>query len=496
LGWIADGHAGSGFTSTGKARASQLAEGQPVSAETILRMYSFFSRHEVDKEAKGFNSGEDGFPSPGRVAWSAWGGDSGFSWSTKIRNQISERSIVLDLEEGQQMTEERNMVYGENAYGISNSVMAADASIDAAQTLLEQIMATEPIAAQAYYLLVAADAALDPVIDSLGLSDPDEEANEDENNQEMESKIASIIADPDDDPDPNEDLRAAAARLGEGTFVSWNTSNGRARGKIIKVITKGQAKSSEGFTIEATPDQPAYQVRIYKEQGNGYIPTDVVTVHRGDYLTVTSALAAPRSEDLSMIEERKSAIATAEKITMATELRSIATDDGSLRIGGYAATFNVEADGLNFREVIAPGAFTRTLQTDNPVFLLVNHDTEQLPLASTQSGTLRLSQDEHGLRMEADLDPANPRAAELASALSRGDVDKMSFAFTVAPDGDMKEDGLRTLKDLNLFEISAVTWPAYSSTSIGMRSAEQEANDLVLRARMAKAKLTNLRLRK
>tara|TARA_R110002020_G_scaffold80269_1_gene200391 strand:- start:432 stop:932 length:501 start_codon:yes stop_codon:yes gene_type:complete len=51
-------------------------------------MYSFFSRHEVDKQGQGFNRGDDGYPSAGRIAWALWGGDSGFSWSTKKRNEI------------------------------------------------------------------------------------------------------------------------------------------------------------------------------------------------------------------------------------------------------------------------------------------------------------------------------------------------------------------------------------------------------------------------
>jgi hypothetical protein len=51
-------------------------------------MYSFFSRHEVDKRAEGFRPGEKGYPSAGRIAWALWGGDAGFSWSTKKRNQI------------------------------------------------------------------------------------------------------------------------------------------------------------------------------------------------------------------------------------------------------------------------------------------------------------------------------------------------------------------------------------------------------------------------
>lgn len=200
-----------------------------------------------------------------------------------------------------------------------------------------------------------------------------------------------------------------------------------------------------------------------------------------------------KGADLELVEARKS-MATAERITMQAEIRAMDTTDGSLRIGGYAATFNKEATGLNFREVIAPGAFKRTLATDNPVFLLINHDMEALPLASTRSGTLTLSEDEIGLRMDAELDPANPRAQELASALRRGDVDKMSFAFTVAKDGDTRSEGLRTLTDLDLYEVSVVTLPAYDSTTVGMRSEQDE--NLELRKKKLELALKQLRLRK
>jgi len=77
-----------GGTRVGLARANQIVNGVNLSPSTVARMYSFFSRHEVDKQATGFNSGEEGFPSPGRVAWDLWGGDAGFSWSTKKWNQI------------------------------------------------------------------------------------------------------------------------------------------------------------------------------------------------------------------------------------------------------------------------------------------------------------------------------------------------------------------------------------------------------------------------
>ena len=86
LKWKEEGYAGG--TRVGLARANQIVNGDNLSEDTILRMYSFFARHEVDKEAQGFNSGEEGFPSAGRVAWDLWGGDAGFSWSTKIRNRL------------------------------------------------------------------------------------------------------------------------------------------------------------------------------------------------------------------------------------------------------------------------------------------------------------------------------------------------------------------------------------------------------------------------
>jgi len=86
LKWREDGYPGG--TLVGLARANQLKNREPLSASVVLRMFSFFSRHEVDKRATGFNSGEEGFPSKGRVAWDLWGGDGGYTWSEQKRNQI------------------------------------------------------------------------------------------------------------------------------------------------------------------------------------------------------------------------------------------------------------------------------------------------------------------------------------------------------------------------------------------------------------------------
>lgn len=94
LEWIAEGLAGDGFTDVGRARAVQLASGEDISGETVNRMISFFARMEDSvKGATGFNSGEEGYPSQGRVAWDAWGGDAGQTWV----NGLSEnRDVVVD----------------------------------------------------------------------------------------------------------------------------------------------------------------------------------------------------------------------------------------------------------------------------------------------------------------------------------------------------------------------------------------------------------------
>ena len=97
LGWISDGHAGDGFTGAGRNRAGQLSRREGLSRDTIMRMVSFFARHEVDKKAEGFNQGEKGFPSPGRVAWDAWGGDAGKSWAESVAAKLNkEKSLMVN----------------------------------------------------------------------------------------------------------------------------------------------------------------------------------------------------------------------------------------------------------------------------------------------------------------------------------------------------------------------------------------------------------------
>ena len=84
LEWIADGKAGSGFTSVGRKRASDLGNGHSVSEDTLRRMKAYFDRHQSDKDSPHWNE-----PSPGKVAWYAWGGDAGYSWAKSVVEKLN-----------------------------------------------------------------------------------------------------------------------------------------------------------------------------------------------------------------------------------------------------------------------------------------------------------------------------------------------------------------------------------------------------------------------
>lgn len=79
---------GRGGTEVGVARARDLSNGKSMSPDTINRMVSFFARHEVDKQGKGFKPGTEGYPSNGLIAWKLWGGDAGKAWAEKVKRQM------------------------------------------------------------------------------------------------------------------------------------------------------------------------------------------------------------------------------------------------------------------------------------------------------------------------------------------------------------------------------------------------------------------------
>lgn len=179
LKWKEDGKAKGAGTAVGWTRAGQLARGESLTLDTVKRMYSFFSRHEVDKKGKGFYDGPE-FPSNGRIMWDAWGGDAGFSWSRAIVNRAKKKS---------------------------------------------------------------------------------------------ESKADSVKV---------------------GSMVSWNSSGGRAEGKVVRIVRNGSIDvPNSDFTITGTAEDPAALIRLYKDGK----PTDTYVGHKLSTLKTSVSKSDENDED-------------------------------------------------------------------------------------------------------------------------------------------------------------------------------------------------------
>lgn len=222
---------GRGGTAVGIARARDIVSGKNLSESTVKRMYSFFSRHEVDKQGEGFTPDEDGFPSNGRIAWALWGGDAGFRWSKAIVDRLKKEDD------------------GRMASNMSDNV----------ERHIKDIRETE-----------------DSYIVEFGKSMPEE--NDDERPYDHE----------------DEEERAAPDALKVGDFVSWNTSGGRARGKIEEIERDGTINVPDSdFSVEGTEDDPAALIRVYR----GGEESDTLVGHKFSTLTKINPLRGEHDEE-------------------------------------------------------------------------------------------------------------------------------------------------------------------------------------------------------
>ena len=158
-----------------------------------------------------------------------------------------------------------------------------------------------------------------------------------------------------------------------------------------------------------------------------------------------------------------------------SELRLTNNDDGLPTIHGYAAVFDKLSVVLwDFREKVAPGAFKRTLAEGADVRALVDHESARI-IGRNKAGTLDLAEDVKGLK--ADITPPDTTVGrDIVESIRRGDVTGMSFGFVTVKDewerGKEGELDIRTLLDVDLFDVSVVTYPAYPDTSVGVRKED------------------------
>ena len=221
---------------------------------------------------------------------------------------------------------------------------------------------------------------------------------------------------------------------------------------------------------------------VVKEESDGSYTT--IKCHDNKQDAIDQMVAISISEDMEPIGEinsfknknkARSKMKKTERRTFTVKgIEARQSEDGKLRMAGYAAVFNEASLPLPFIERISPGAFRKTLSETPDVRLLINH--EGLPLARTKNGTMSLYEDERGLYFEAELADTQ-EARDLHTLVARGDVDQMSFAFRVIRQKWNEDRTERTLTEVSLADgdVSIVTYPAYPATSVEARERLKKA---------------------
>lgn len=164
------------------------------------------------------------------------------------------------------------------------------------------------------------------------------------------------------------------------------------------------------------------------------------------------------------------------------QMRSIASNfetrdkEDGLYIEGYFSVFNSTYElWAGATESVAPGAFSNTLGGD--IRALIDHET-RLVLGRNKAGTLELREDSHGLWGRVKINPKDVDAVNLYERVKRGDVDQCSFGFEIVKeDTEIRDDGSVhwTIREVKLYEVSIVTFPAYADTSVSARKADYDA---------------------
>jgi len=456
LKWIADGFAGSGFTDVGRARARQLASGAYVSADTVNRMISYFARHEVDKQATGFSSGEEGYPSAGRVAWDAWGGDAGQTWVNGLSSESATRAVgdkiaISDFDDTLYVSGGLNQAVYDyiDAQDVELYVVTGrhESDRDATTALLNKldvsysrlIMQPDDMQDSAKYKGETAKALIADGLDVVFVI---------ENNAEARSAYrdagVDVVLNPSDLPTVSE-----GRNMEEYTVTELQDKVYKLKGDALETIAKlaetvydlCEIVDSMGEPV-AVEDVVVDPLAMQEDSVRFVEPSKVAELHeRGERV-------------LAGIERREAVV---------TDLEIRAEGDG-MTLRGYAAVFNSPSQPLPFIETIEPGAFRDSLKSRNDVKLLWNHDTS-IVLGSTRAGTLRLIEDSRGLLVEADL-PETQAGKDAAISIQRGDVTAFSFGFRIPAGGDVwNSANERVLKRVNIHEVSVgVAFPAYTAT--------------------------------
>ena len=360
--WKSDGEGGG--TDVARTRASQILSGNELSADTVVTMSAWFARHEVDKQGKGFSPGEDGYPSNGRVAWAAWGGDAGKSWSDARSKRIKK------AREGRQL--------------ISN--------------------------------------------------------NEEELLTSMEQ----------------EQERAAPDALKRGDFVSWNSSGGRAEGRIDRIERDGTIDVPDSsFTITGTEDDPAALITLYRDKE----ATDRKVGHKFSTLTKIAPIRAEEAERIELSSLRRSVLLSASACSAPRQLIFAPLTSGLL---SFLSAPSIRLRGISAAEVLSHDSKAPNfMRLNDGAPFLFNHNPDKV-LGVVERAYL----DEDKKRAYAKIrfsrsDFAKQYLDDVKDGILRG----ISFGYSI-DEVEQREEGVLATS-WTPHELSLVSIPADPTIGIG-----------------------------
>ena len=432
--WKSEGE--SGGTDVARTRAAQILSGNELSPETVITMSAWFARHEVDKEGQGFSPGEDGYPSNGRVAWAAWGGDPGKSWSDARAKRIKtaqDRSFPIQMERPYPNEHAARIL---NPGKFNEFRRSNDRGGPGVDFIFGIIQDSDPLELQSIRFKVSRYTASEA---RQWLRDNEYEP------LEFEPATNEKAMEP-------ETQRAAPDALSVGDYVSWNSSGGRARGLIERVERDGTIDVPDSsFTINGTADDPAALICVYRDGEK----TDTRVGHRFSTLTKIAPIREVETEEVSTRTKLGEPLSRTE----ASVIRSLPGEDRSFEFP-FSSEYPVKryfGDEVLSHEAGAPD-FMRL--NDGAPFLF-NHDPNKV-LGVVERAYL----DEDEKRAYAKIrfsrsDFAKQYLDDVKDGILRG----ISFGYQI-DDAEEKEDGVLATR-WSVHELSLVSIPADPTIGIG-----------------------------
>lgn len=432
--WKKEGRPGG--TNVAATRASQILSGNELSPDTVITMAAWFARHEVDKQGKGFRPDQDDYPSPGRVAWAAWGGDSGQSWSnmkSKAIKKARERSMTEIIDGRPYPNEHAARLTDPDQYDEIRRVNDDfGAGIDAIYGIKDGTSELQAIRFDADRFTPA-------------------EAREWLTDHDFEAMMFEEAT------GERSEERAAPDALKEGDFVEWDSSGGTARGRIEHVMREGVlGVPDSSFSINASENDPAALIRVYRRQEGNYEETETLVGHRFSELRKIAALRMFEGQTLTR--------------SLSTEFRADAQD----RTLEFPFASEAPVERYYGMEVLSMDDKSMDLSRLNDgAPLLYQHDADRI-VGVVERAYIK------NKRAYAKVKLANNELGrEMQELIKDGIIRNVSFGYKInAMEADESTSPV-TYRATNFqpFEISLVTVPADQTVGIGRAFSHNEGTE-------------------